>query len=58
MTADGVAYLSVSVAGDGRLPIALDFGKPILLKKAPYQTSFGTPAISPDRRTVAWLVMY
>jgi hypothetical protein len=48
----------VSVDKNGQLHIVLDSGKEILPPKSRDQVSFGQPAISPDRRTVGWLVMY
>lgn len=51
-------YRSASVDSAGRLHIVLDSGKEILPPKIRDQVSFGDPAISPDRRTVGWLVLY
>ena len=56
--AGGPNYHSVSVDQTGRLHIVLDSGKEILPPKLRGQVSFGDPVISPDRRTVGWLVMY
>lgn len=54
----GPGYRSVSVDSAGRLHIVSDSGKEILPPKMQRQASFGDPAISPDHRTVGWLVMY
>ena len=51
-------YRSVSVDQSGQLHIVLDSGKEILPPKVRGQVSFGDPVISPDRRTIGWLVMY
>jgi hypothetical protein len=53
-----VRYRSVSVDSSGRLHVVLDSGREILPPKARYQSAFGDPAISPDHRTVGWLVLY
>ena len=52
------SYRSVAVDSAGRLHIVLDSGKEFLPPKMRRQVSFGDPAISPDRRTVGWLVLY
>ena len=52
------AYRSVSVDGSGQLHIVLDSGKEVLPRKIQGQVSFDSPLVSPDRRTVGWLVMY
>lgn len=49
-------YRSVSVDKSGQLHIVLDSGKDILPEKAPGQTSFDRPLISPDDHTIGWLV--
>jgi hypothetical protein len=51
-------YRAVSVDSAGRLHIVLDSGGEVLPPKAKGQVSFGNPAISPDERTVGWLVLY
>ena len=51
-------YSSASVDESGQLHIVLDSGKEILPRKTQGQVSFGSPLISPDRRTVGWLVNY
>jgi hypothetical protein len=51
-------YRSVSVDSSGRLHVVLDSGREIVPPKASYQSAFGDPAISPDHRTVGWLVLY
>lgn len=56
--AGGEEYRSVSVDPAGRLHIVLDSEKEILPPKAAGQVSFGSPAISPDRRTAGWLEMH
>src|SRR5436305_1417318 len=54
----GPRYRSVSVDSAGRLQIELDSGAAIQPPMLQGQVSFGHPAISPDHRTVGWLVMY
>ena len=56
--AEGSAYRSVSVDDSGQLHIVLDSGKEVLPRKVQGQVAFGAPLVSPDRRTVGWLVMY
>ena len=56
--ANGPAYRSVSVDERGQLHIVLDSGKEILPRKTRGQVSFDSPLISPDYRTVGWLVLY
>jgi hypothetical protein len=51
-------YRSASVDSHGQLHIVLDSGREIVLQKSKDQAAFGDPAISPDRRTVGWLVLY
>jgi hypothetical protein len=51
-------YRSVMVDSAGQLHIVLDNGREVLPPKAEGQVSFGNPTISPDRRTVGWLVLY
>src|SRR5438270_7739555 len=51
-------YRSASVDQRGQLHIVLDNGKEILPPKIRDQSAFGSPSISPDGRTVGWLVMY
>jgi hypothetical protein len=58
LSADGPSYRSVSVDPAGRLHIVPDSGNEILPPKLPGQVSFGDAAISSDRRSVGWLVMY
>lgn len=52
------SYRSVSIDSAGRLHIALDSGREVMPPGMRGQSSFGDPAISPDRRTVGWLVLY
>jgi len=56
--AGGPNYRSLSVDDNGSLHIVLDSGKEIVPPRMPGQLSFGDPAISPDRQTIGWLVMY
>jgi len=56
--AGGPGYRSVSVDRTGQLHIVLDSGKEILAPSMRGQVSFSDPVISPDSRTVGWLVMY
>jgi len=58
LSAGGPGYSSVSVDQSGQLHIVLDSGREILPQKTPGQVSFDNPMISPDGRTVGWLVMY
>jgi hypothetical protein len=51
-------YRSAVVDDKGQLHIKLASGKEILPPKANGQASFGDTWISPDGRTVGWLVMY
>jgi hypothetical protein len=52
------SYRSVSLDSAGRLHIELENGGTIEPPLAPGQVSFGDPAVSPDRQTVGWLVLY
>ena len=52
------SYRSVTVDSTGQLHIVLDLGGEILPPKMRGQVSFGDPAVSPDHRTVGWLVLY
>jgi len=56
--ADVSIYRSAAVDQTGGLHLVLDSGKEILPPKLPGQVAFSDPAISPDRRTAGWLVMY
>jgi hypothetical protein len=49
---------AVRIDAKGQLYIMLDSGREVLAPKVPGQTAFSSPLISPDRRTVGWLVMY
>ncbi len=49
---------AVRVDAQGQLHIVLDSGRDLLAPKIPRQAAFDSPLISPDRRTVGWLVMY
>jgi hypothetical protein len=51
-------YRSAAVDEQGQLHIVFDTGKEVMPRKADGQVSFGDPRITPDRRTVGWLVMY
>ena len=51
-------YRSAVVDEQGQLRIRLASGKEILAPKSKRQVSFGDARISPDSRTVGWLVMY
>jgi hypothetical protein len=51
-------YRSVAVDSAGRLHIVLESGAEVRPPKLRGQVSFGDPAISPDRRTAGWLVLY
>lgn len=51
-------YHSATVDEGGQLHIALGSGKELQPRKAEGQLSFGEPHISPDQRTVGWLVLY
>jgi len=51
-------YQSVRVDGKGQLHIVPGSGKEILPAKISGQVSFGDAAISPDGRTVGWLILY
>jgi hypothetical protein len=52
------AYRSAAVDDQGQLRIRLASGQEILAPKSKGQVSFGDAWISPDSRTVGWLVMY
>jgi hypothetical protein len=54
-TAAEPEYRSVWEGDDGHLHILRSDGKEERVRKLKYQTSFGNPGISWDRRTVAWL---
>src|SRR5258707_301182 len=56
--AGGLGYRSASVDKSGQLHVILDSGKEVLPKRIPGQVAFGSPLVSPDHRTVGWLVMY
>ncbi len=58
ITAATPVYRSVSVDSAGQLHIVLNNGREVLPPKAEGQVAFGKPTISPDRRTVGWLVLY
>jgi hypothetical protein len=51
-------YRSAWLDKAGQLHITIDSGAEITPDKLPGQTSFGDPAVAPDRRTVGWVVMY
>ncbi len=51
-------YRSASVDKTGQLHVILDSGKEVLPKRIPGQLAFGSPLVSPNHRTVGWLVMY
>jgi hypothetical protein len=55
--ADAEKYRSVSVDDNGRLHILFDNGQEVALPVEKGQTSFSDPAVSPDGRTVGWIVM-
>ena len=55
--ASGAKYQSVLVDESGQLHIVLDSGNEVLPRKTRWQVSFANPVISPDRRTVGWVVM-
>jgi hypothetical protein len=57
MAADA-EYRSASIGKDGRLHILAANGQEEVVRKFKGQTSFGTPTISEDRRTVAWSAVY
>lgn len=56
--ASGEKYKSASVDQSGQLHILLDSGKEVLPNKIKGQVSFNNPKLSPDRRTIGWVVMY
>ena len=56
--ATALEYRSVSVDQAGQLHVVPGTGKEILPAKLPHQVAFDSPRISPDRRTVGWLVLY
>lgn len=58
LCAETPMYRSVSVDQSGQLHIVLDSGKELVPPKEKDSTGFDAAAISPDRRTVGWLVMY
>lgn len=51
-------YVSTNIDRHGKLHITLASGKDVLAPSSNGQVGFGSPQISPDRRTVGWLVMY
>jgi len=53
-----LSYRSVSIDSAKRLQIELDSGRVIKIARSKGQAEFGDPAISPDHRTVGWLVTY
>ena len=58
VNAHAAEYRSVSVDAKGQLHIVLRSGREILPPKIQHQVSFDRAAISPDGRTVGWLVMH
>jgi hypothetical protein len=57
VVSSGSSYHSVSVDSAKRLQIELDSGRVIKLVRLKGQVAFGDPAVSPDHRTVGWLVI-
>jgi hypothetical protein len=51
-------YRSAKIDTRGRLLIELESGTVLNAPMLKYQVGFDAPAISPDRRTVGWLVEY
>jgi hypothetical protein len=51
-------YRSAKIDTRGRLRIELESGSVVNAPMLKYQVGFDAPAISPDRRTVGWLVDY
>jgi hypothetical protein len=51
-------YSSVRIDDMGQLHIMTEEGREITPLRTASQVSFGSPALSPDRRTVGWLVEY
>src|SRR5258706_1233902 len=51
-------YRSASVDKTGQLHVILDSGKEVLPKKIQGHVAFGSPLVSPNHRTVGWLVLY
>jgi hypothetical protein len=58
LVAGSPEYRSASVDKSGQLHVILDSGKEVLPKRIAGQVAFGSPLVSPDHRTVGWLVMY
>lgn len=51
-------YVSQRVDSAGELHISTDSGRDIVAQREKGQVAFGDPAISPDGRSVVWLVEY
>src|SRR4051794_35555921 len=51
-------YHSVSIGSTGRVHIVSQSGREMVPPRVNHQVAFGSPAISPDGRTIGWLVLY
>ena len=52
------AFRSAALDAQGQLHIVLSSGKELLAPRRKYQVSFSSPLISPDGKTLGWLVNY